>query len=322
MKKIAPVVVFVYNRPILTKKMLEAIDENELASQTEMYIFCDGARNDSDREAVEKVRKLICEYVKKSAFKKVYVTEADKNQGLANSIIKGVTEVIEKYGEVIVLEDDLITAPCFLKFMNDCLKYYKEDKKIWSIGGTTYTLPSLEKYEPDVFVSYRGMSCGWATWKDRWDTVDWAVTDYEEFMKNRKRKKMFKRGGPDMVDMLKRQMNGEMDSWAIRWCYQQSKLDMLTVLPKKTLIENIGWDGSGTHCGTENRFLTKIDGEFTYSLEKVDIDERLMKEYRAYYSRPLLNRMLDYVYLKMMEIDIFRDLIEQVSNRQKKKSIR
>lgn len=319
MREMAPVVTFVYNRPLLTKKMLEAIDRNDLASQTEMYIFCDGERKESDKQAVEEVRALVRQYAQKSAFKKVYITEAEKNQGLANSIIAGVTKVIEKHGEVIVLEDDLITSPIFLKFMNDCLEYYKNDKKIWSIGGIAYVLPSLQKYQHDVFLSYRGVSWGWATWKDRWDTVDWNVSDYYEFIKDRKRKKMFKRGGPDMVSALRMQMEGKTDSWAIRWCYQQSKLDMLTVLPKKTLIENIGWDGSGTHCGTDNRFETKIDSDFTYCLEKVNVDKRLIKECRAYFSRPLLNRVLDFIYLKMKESKMFGSLIEHISNRNQQK---
>lgn len=319
MKKIAPLVMFVYNRPHLIEPVLEAINRNELADETEFYIFSDGAKKETEISKVEEVRASIKCFLKENNFRKVYLIESSKNKGLANSIIEGVSKIIEEYGRVIVLEDDLVTSPCFLRFMNDCLDYYEKNSDIWSIGGTTFDLPSLKEYKHDVYSCYRGVSWGWATWKDRWITVDWNVADYCEFMKDSKRKKMFKRGGQDMVNALRMQMEGKTNSWAIRWCYQQSKLNMLTILPKKTLIENIGWDGSGTHCGTENRYETKIDGEFTYCLENIGIDKRLMKEYRSYYSRPLLNRMLDYIYIKMKEIDIFRELIEQVSSRKKKK---
>ena len=157
---------------------------------------------------------------------------------------------------------------------------------------------ALSSYEHDVYACYRGESCGWATWIDRWDKVDWAVSDYVEFLKDKKRKRMFCRGGQDMVDSLKRQMQGETDSWAIRWCYQESKENMFTIYPVKSFIENIGWDGSGTHSDVDRFHVKKEADNFLYKLEEVDIDENIMREFKKYYSRPLLNRILDYVYIK------------------------
>ena len=301
MSNYAPLVIFVYNRLYQIQQVLPVINRNFLAEKTDVYIFSDGGKNEKDIEQVNAVRKYIHGFAKKNDFKSVKVIEADKNKGLAKSIIDGVSEVIKKYGKVIVLEDDLITAENFLKFMNDCLDYYKGNEKVWSIGGTSYDLPSLAEYPYDVYACYRGQSCGWATWIDRWEKVDWDIPDYQDFLRDRKRKKMFKRGGQDMVASLKRQMEGKTDSWAIRWCYQESKENMYTILPVKSLIENIGWDGSGTHSDID-RFHAKIRNEqFEYNLCNVEIDEKLMKDFRKYYYRPLLNRILDFFYLKIKE---------------------
>lgn len=299
MRELAPLVIFVYNRAELTEKMLEAINRNELAEDTEVYIFSDGAKNIEDEQKVKEVRKVINLFKCDNNFREVHIIEAEVNKGLANSIISGVTKVINAYGKVIVLEDDLITATNFLKFMNECLEFYKDNPKIWSVAGTTYYLPSLENYPHDVYTCYRGESCGWGSWLDRWKRIDWNVADYEEFMNDRRRRKKFCRGGQDMVTSLRRQMEGKTDSWAIRWCYQQYKEDMLTILPVKSLTTNIGWGGSGTHSDID-RFHTKIEGEgYEFFLENIDIDERLMRDFRNYFSKPLLNRILDSIYEKI-----------------------
>lgn len=287
MKALAPLVIFVYNREEITRKMLAAINSNLLAEETAVFIFSDGPKKECDIEKVEQVRKLIKEFLNNNNFKSVSVTEAEKNKGLANSIIDGVTKVIDEYGRVIVLEDDLITATNFLKFMNDCLDYYENMKEVWSIGGTTYKLPSLESYGHDVYACYRGESCGWASWKDRWDMVDWAVSDYGQFMRDAGKRRRFKRGGQDMVAMLAMQMEGRVDSWAIRWCYCQSMNGMVTILPRKSFVKNIGWGDAGTHAKASiDPFDTAAESEgFEYKLEKVGIDRRLMREFRRYFSR-------------------------------------
>ncbi len=297
--KTAPLVIFVYNRLYQTQKMLEAINRNFLTEVTDVFIYSDGPKNDQDRKKVSDVRSYIHHFEKNNKFKSVIIKEAGENKGLANSIIDGASEVIKKYGKIIVLEDDLITAENFLQFMNDCLWFYEHNKKVWSIGGTSYELPSLKNYPYDVFACYRGESCGWGTWLDRWEKVDWTVSDYRLFLRDRKRKKMFRRGGQDMVEALKRQMEGKTDSWAIRWCYQESKENMFTIMPVVSLITNIGWDGSGTHSDVDHFHVKIGEKKFEYELCDVQIDERLMKDYRKYFSRPLINRVLDYVYLRL-----------------------
>lgn len=284
MKKLAPLLIFVYNRGELTKQMLCAVNKNDMARHTDLYVFSDGPKKESDIEKVMAVRTVIHDFSKDNNFKTIHVFEAEENKGLANSIISGVTQIINKYGNVIVLEDDLIVANNFLEFMNDCLDFYKENNKIWSIGGTTYKLKSLENYSKDIYACYRGESGGWATWSDRWGKVDWDVTDYDAFMNDSRRKARFRRGGYDMVSALQMQMEGKTDSWAIRWCYQQAKENMYTILPKINLVMNIGWEGSGTHSGNRDYFHTELsDEKFEYILEDVEISEKIMREFRKYF---------------------------------------
>ena len=298
MRENAPLVIFVYNRLNETRQMLTAINKNLLVEDTDVFIYADGGKNENDWECVHEVRKFVHDFTLRSRFKSTTIVESNKNKGLASSIITGVSEVIKTYGKVIVLEDDLITAKNFLQFMNDCLTFYEKNEKVWSICGSSYNLSSLSDYPYDVFACYRGGSWGWATWADRWEMVDWEVSDYKSFLKDRKRKRLFRRGGQDMVQALKRQMEGETDSWAIRWCYQESKENMFTIMPSVSLISNIGWGTRGTHCDVDRFHIKMGENDFQYELRDVEVDEKLMREFRKYYYRPLINRILDYFYLK------------------------
>lgn len=285
-KETAPLVIFVYKRPDVTRKMFDAVNHNLLAEQTDLFIFCDGYKDSSDKESVQAVRNIVRDFVKHNKFRSVTVKESPQNKGLANSIIAGVTEVINKYGQVIVLEDDLLTSHNFLQFMNDCLAFYRDDCSVWSIGGTLKKLKYLNRYTKDIYACYRVGSWGWATWLDRWNCVDWNVSDYDEFMKNRKRKQRFNRGGSDLTGMLRAQHEGEIDSWAVRWGYQASKENMVSIFPRRSLVQNIGFGTGATHTALgKDIYGTECCEDFVYHLEPVEIDKRLMREYRWYLSR-------------------------------------
>ena len=159
---LSPIVLFVYNRPWHTKQTVEALQKNELAKESELFIYSDEAKNKDVRKSVDEVR----EYIGKiDGFKKVTIIKREKNWGLANSIIDGVTKTVNEYGKIIVLEDDLITSPYFLKFMNEALEFYKEEQKVWHISGWSY--PINTNNIDDVFF-LRVMNCwGWATWADK-----------------------------------------------------------------------------------------------------------------------------------------------------------
>jgi hypothetical protein len=278
---LAPVVVFVYARPEHTIQTIESLAKNVWANETEVYIYSDAARNKKDQQNVELVREYIDTLEKRNLFKSLHIIKSDANNGLARSVISGVTEIIEKHGKVIVVEDDLVSAPDFLQFMNDALDFYNDDNRIWSICGYTFKMKIPSDYKHDIYLSYRGGSWGWATWKDRWEKVDWDVNDYPLFKNNRKLRALFNRGGRDMANMLDDQIHGRIDSWAVRWCYAQSKLDMLTVYPVISRIKNIGLDGTGTHSGITSKYDTDMsNGEDLCKFEQIDMDSRIVKCFR------------------------------------------
>lgn len=282
----APVAVFCYNRKEHLKKTLAALEKNALAGETDIYIFSDGSRSKEDREAVEEVREYLQDYQKKSSFRSVEIIKSEVNKGLAASIIGGATRIIDKYGKIIVVEDDIETSPDFLEYMNQALDFYEKKDKIWSVTGYTLPLKSLKRYPKDVYLSYRASSWGWGTWKDRWDTVDWEVKDFHILCQSEEMKKQFNRGGREMFQMLKDQQEGRNNSWAIRWCYSQSKQDKYTVHPKYCKVRNIGGDGSGENSLATNKYLTSLSQK-PVVLENVGLNKVILKQFRDYYQLTL-----------------------------------
>jgi len=194
---------------------------------------------------------------------------------------------------LLVLEDDILTSKCFLKFMNDALCFYEDKSNIWSISGYAIPIDIPETYKQSVYLTYRSSSWGWATWDDRWKTIDWTVADYDAYRFNPMRIRHFCKGGTDLDKMLRYQMNGKIDSWAIRWCYNQSKQNKYSIYPVKSLVNNIGTDGSGTHCDpTSARFQTNLEQAFSYVLEDdLKIDAKIMRNFRKVVDRSIIRKV-------------------------------
>jgi hypothetical protein len=291
----SPIALFTYNRPWHTKKTLDALRKNDLARKSKLFVFSDGYKSNEDKEKVEEVRRTVDQV---EGFESVEVVKREQNWGLANSVIMGVTEVIEKYGKVIVLEDDLITSPSFLNYMNSMLEKYEDEKKVFSISGYNHPLSLMKipkNYPYDIYFNPRASSWGWATWKDRWEKADWKVKDFDEFLKNKDLQKKFNQGGEDMLQMLIRQMNGEIDSWAIRWCYTHFKNDAYCVYPVVSYVDNIGHDGSGVHCGKKKRNKFKNDylnqkKELTLPKE-IRVNKEMMNNFRKIYKKSILKKV-------------------------------
>lgn len=248
----APIVVFGYNRADMIKNLLESLERNEDVQKMDLYIFLDVPDKKSvrDKKWSQQVIEYVKQYKKKSKFKKVIVEIAKEHKGLAASIISGVTKIINKYGKVIVLEDDLIVSNDFLDYMQRGLEFYRYHHKIWSIGGHCFKIDGLDKYKEDVFLLPRVESWGWATWKNRWNRTDWNVTTYPGFKNNIFKRAAFNIGGNDLSRMLDSQMeNSEYNSWAIRWGYQQFLEGKYTVFPKESRVRNCGNDNRSTHGG-------------------------------------------------------------------------
>lgn len=281
---IAPICLFTYNRLHETMQTVEALQANYLANESELIIFSDGGKNEVAQTKVDAVR----QYIKTiSGFKSIVIIESKYNKGLANSVIEGVSTVLQKYGKIIVLEDDLITSPNFLSFMNDALNFYEEKQKIFSISGYSFDLSSLKSYTKDYYLGYRASSWGWATWLDRWETIDWGAKNYKKVLYNPYQHIKFMRGGSDMPLMLWRQMNGKLDSWAIRWCLQQFLDDKLTVFPTKSKIKSIGFGVDATHTNINTRFDSNLDTSetncFNFDTE-LEMNKMIVSEFRTKFS--------------------------------------
>lgn len=253
----APIALFAYKRVEKLQECLKALENNHGADDAIIYIFCDGPKKKDDIVEVQKVREYIYSYAKKNRFKKIYVRESKINRGLANSIIGGVTEVVNKYGKVIVVEDDLVTTNDFLQYMNDALNFYENMKEYGSISAYTFPMKQLNNYPKDIYVTRKGECWGWGTWKDRWNEVDWSVNNFAEYYQDRKKRKAFDSIEYGLDKMLIMQMSGEIDSWAVRWCYHLFFHNLLTVYPKVSKTLNIGFDGSGTHCEYDGNLYGK-----------------------------------------------------------------
>lgn len=285
MSELAPIVLFTYKRLDTLKKTVETLQQNHLAGKSNLFVFSDAARGEQDAEAVCNVRnyiKSIC------GFKTVTIFESQFNKGLASSIIEGVSEILKIHETVIVLEDDLVSSSNFLSYMNQALHFYKNEGKVFSIAG--YSLPiHNDESELDVYFTSRSSSWGWATWKDRWVTIDWEVKDYPAFKKNNLLRRDFNKMGSDLSQMLDRQMQGKINSWAIRWCYHQFKSGLLSVHPFMSKIENVGFNSPDASNTKErfNRYQTKLDKgekiEFLFSKEFC-LDSEIIQEFTKPFS--------------------------------------
>lgn len=250
----APICLFVYNRLEHTKKTVESLGKNDLAEKSELFIFSDGPKdNDTDREKINSIREYLGTI---DGFKDVKIIERNENHGLAKSIIMGVTEIVNQFGKVIVLEDDLITSPYFLKYMNEALTFYENEKKVISIHGYNYP---VDKVLPETFF-LRGADCwGWATWKRDWDLFESDGKRLLAELESRNLMRQFDLDGAyNFSGMLRRQIAGLNNSWAVRWHASAFLANKLTLYPGKSLIENIGQDKSGTHTSSGKTYKANI----------------------------------------------------------------
>ena len=242
--KLAPIAMFVYNRLEHTRNAIEKLSKNHLADKSDLFIFSDGPKNEIDADQITRVR----EYIKNiKGFYSVTIVAQDRNIGLANSVMSGVNYLCEKFGRVIVVEDDLETSTGFLSFMNDALSKFEDDDRVLSISGYMYPLPI--KLTSDAIFLEAPHSWGWATWKNRWKLYS---TDGKRLMNELQSKRMlreFNYNGPHNYQrMLTKQISGLNDSWYIRWYAVSILSGKMSVYPIRSLVRNFGLDGTGVHC--------------------------------------------------------------------------
>lgn len=245
----APVTLFVYNRTDHTRRTIEALRTNILANESDLIIFSDASKADAQVENVLEVRKYIREI---EGFKSLTIIERETNFGLARSIIDGVTTIVNKYGRIIVLEDDMVTSPHFLTYMNEALEKYVDDERVVSIHGYVY---QVGQPLPEAFFLHGADCWGWATWSRGWACFN---SDGQFLLDELKRRKLIRafdfNGTYPFSKMLEGQIKSTNDSWAVRWYASAFLADKLTLYPGRSLVHNIGNDNSGTHCGESAGF--------------------------------------------------------------------
>ncbi|GAI87651.1 unnamed protein product, partial [marine sediment metagenome] len=228
------------------------LQRNYLASQSDLYVFIDAPKTIIDEPKVRQVQQLVQEII---GFNSVKYSFADSNIGCADSIIGGVSKVLNQHPSAIIVEDDIVTAPNFLDYMNQCLARYASEPGVFSIAGYTFPFRRPADYPADTYFMPRHSPWGWATWADRWHSVDWSIADYDQFITDREQQKAFMQGGTDLVRMLRRQMEGEIDAWDIRFCYNRYKANALTVYPTTSKVQNIGFGKEATHTNVYNQLI-------------------------------------------------------------------
>lgn len=256
MNKIAPIILFAFNRPDALKNTIQSLLQNEEAKDSDLYIFVDGPRPNKFGE--EKKVKDVQEFVKSiEGFKSLFYTFSKENKGLGNSVITGVNQIINQYGRAIVLEDDLVLAKNFLSYMNQGLDRYEKEVKVFSICGYTNKVKIPHEYEYDSYFCTRSSSWGWGTWADRWNSVDWELRDWKRYSKMARA--FNKWGGSDCFKLLRSVKDGQGNSWAIRFCFSQFLQDKLSLFPTVSKVKNDGFDGQGTNCKKWSRFKYEFD---------------------------------------------------------------
>ncbi len=253
MQNPAPIALFVYNRPDHTRRTLSYLQKNLLAEESRLFIFADAAKIDADKPKVEQVRQLI---KNTSGFKSVKVIERTQNMGLANSIIDGVTQLIKDYGKVIVFEDDLLSSPYTLQYFNEALHRYANNPEVMHIGA--YMYPLKDKKLPQTFFHHIATSWGWATWDRAWQNfnpdIDSLMSQFDAEKKNR----FTVEGTMNFWKQMEEFKAGKNNSWAIRWYASIFLKGGLTLNPSRSLVHNIGHDGTGTHSNIEHMYQVQI----------------------------------------------------------------
>ncbi len=291
---LAPIVFLVYNRLSHTQKTFEAILKNELAQDTEVFIFCDGAKNEVDQPRVLEVRNFVRGI---KGFKSITIIDSEKNKGLANSVINGVSQVVKKFGKVIVLEDDLETSQYFLKYMNDALNKYETEERVMQISG--YNYPIETKGLNETFFYRHGSSWGWATWARAWQhfepNIDVLISKFD---KKRKFRFCMDGSNPEFWKLMIQQQQVKVDSWAIRWCASFFIENGLVLRPRQSLVRNIGMDGTGVHCGASTIYDVELAKGEVVEFEEVIEESKLAHQHNKNYfikisSSGLVNRMIN-----------------------------
>lgn len=254
MQNFAPIALFVYNRPQHTERTVKFLQQNELAAESRLFIFSDGAKTTADEDKVKEVR----DFIKKiEGFKSVEIIESKTNMGLANSVIAGVNRLTATYGQVIVFEDDLISSPYTLTYFNEALNRYRDEEKVMHIGAYMYSLK--DEHLPQSFFYRAATSWGWATWARAWQNFEPNIDTLLQQFDSKKKHDFSIENTMNFWKQMQDFKNGKNNSWAIRWYASIFLKGGLTLNPSQSLVNNIGHDGTGIHSGMSDIYNVIIN---------------------------------------------------------------
>lgn len=276
----APIALFVYDRPAHTRKTVEALQNNSLSNDSDLIIYSDAPKTSDAANAVSEVR----EYIRTiSGFKSVTIVERETNFGLARSIIDGVTKVVNEGGRVIVLEDDLVTSPYFLTYMNDALNVYQDDESVMHISG--YMFPIDNVGLPETFFLRTASCWGWATWSRAWQHFNKHPKKLHGEYTEQKIKRFNLDGAYEFWSQVEQNASGQIDTWAVFWYASVFNNDGLCLHPKCSMVSNIGHDGTGVHCGKSDNFVVKLGSKAITYFERNLVESTLaLKRTKAFFT--------------------------------------
>jgi hypothetical protein len=282
MPELTPIVLFVYNRPDHTRKTLESLADCFQASDSHLFIFCDGPKPDASRIEIEKIKEVRRVIGERKWCAHVKITESETNRGLANSIIHGVTKITYEYGKVIVLEDDLVVSPFFLQYMNDALHTYEKTEKVMQVCG--YMFPIDSTGLKDSFLLRLTSSWGWGTWKRAWKFFESNANILLSRFPDDAVHRFNLDGAYDYFSFFRLLREKRVDSWAIRWYASVFLQDGLCVHPSRSLILNAGNDDSGIHSGNTSMYdTTLMDHKVTYFEESIEENPEARLRVKRYF---------------------------------------
>jgi hypothetical protein len=298
--KLAPIVLFCYNRPWHTQQTLDALALNEFASESDLIVYCDGPKKDLDDNTLQAISETRSVIKTEKRFNSIKIFESENNKGLAASIIDGVTEVVNRYGKIIVLEDDIVTSPGFLKYMNDALNVYQMDEKVMHISGYMFPIENLK--QKTFFL--RPTTCwGWATWDRAWrffeKNIDKQIAELDKL--NAWDNFTLNNSYPSYKIQLLLNKTGELNTWAIFWQSSVFLKQGLSLHPQISFTKNIGLDGSGTNCDSTNFYdVILLNKAFEIDKVKIKLDKVATKKLEYYFNSMTKSRkqtLRDKIYL-------------------------
>jgi hypothetical protein len=301
---LAPVVLFVYNRPEHTRRTLEALQLDPLAAQSELVVYADGPRRDGDRSQIAAVREL---FEGLSGFKSVNIRASGENRGLAASIIDGVTEVISNHGRAIVLEDDLVVSPQFLTYMNGALDYYADEETVMHISG--YWFPIDLEMAPGTFFLRVPSSWGWATWARAWQCFEKNPKELKCSFTHADIRRFNLDGANDFWEQVLHNCQGKANTWAIFWYAAIFRNNGLCLFPAQSLVENIGTDGSGVHCLVTDIYRSRLAGSRVDVFKELPVENlQVLEELKKFYRQNRIGKVKRFVEVNKIRL---RKLVER-----------